>query len=105
MNITTALIASNFVRARWRWSHLRGDTLRRYQERRLETSYSHLLILLFPVPLIVPERRSRHRITRRRARVHRHRQNFPDLQLLARAVHCRVLLGLSFSRTKRLRLP
>ncbi len=33
MNITTALIAGHFVRARWRW-HLRGDALARYQNRR-----------------------------------------------------------------------
>jgi len=34
MNATAALIASHFVRARWRWAHLRGDALERYQDRR-----------------------------------------------------------------------
>jgi putative adenylate-forming enzyme len=34
MNLTTALIAGHFARARWRWAHLRGDTLARYQGRR-----------------------------------------------------------------------
>src|SRR4051794_19197423 len=34
MNVTTALIAGHFVRARWRWAHLHGNQLARYQERR-----------------------------------------------------------------------
>jgi putative adenylate-forming enzyme len=34
MNVTTALIAGHFVRARWRWAHLRGAALEHYQERR-----------------------------------------------------------------------
>jgi phenylacetate-CoA ligase len=34
MNMTTALIAGHFVRARWRWAHLHGEALQRYQERR-----------------------------------------------------------------------
>jgi putative adenylate-forming enzyme len=34
MNITTALIASHFARARWRWAHLRGAALERYQGHR-----------------------------------------------------------------------
>ncbi len=34
MNLTTALIAGHFIRARWRWAHLRGGALERYQDRR-----------------------------------------------------------------------
>ena len=34
MNITTLRIAGHFVRARWRWAHLHGAALQRYQERR-----------------------------------------------------------------------
>jgi putative adenylate-forming enzyme len=34
MNLTTALIAGHFVRARWRWAHLHGVALARYQDRR-----------------------------------------------------------------------
>ena len=43
MNITTALIAGHFVRARWRWAHLRGGALARYQERRARqiVAYAH----------------------------------------------------------------
>lgn len=43
MNVTLALIASHFVRARWRWAHLRGGALERYQERRARqiVGYAH----------------------------------------------------------------
>jgi phenylacetate-CoA ligase len=34
MNGMTALIVGHFVRARWRWAHLRGAALERYQDRR-----------------------------------------------------------------------
>src|SRR5215217_6363825 len=34
MNTIAALIINHFVRARWRWAHLRGDAFERYQERR-----------------------------------------------------------------------
>jgi putative adenylate-forming enzyme len=34
MNITTTLSAAHFVRARWRWAHLRGAALERYQSHR-----------------------------------------------------------------------
>jgi phenylacetate-CoA ligase len=34
MHTITPLIVIHFVRARWRWAHLRGDALERYQERR-----------------------------------------------------------------------
>src|SRR5689334_783294 len=34
MNSITSLIITHFLRARWRWAHLRGQALRRYQERR-----------------------------------------------------------------------
>jgi putative adenylate-forming enzyme len=36
MNTITALIIGHFVRARWRWAHLHGDALARYQERRAQ---------------------------------------------------------------------
>src|SRR4051794_34765146 len=34
MNMITPLIASHFVRARWRWAHLRCAALVRHQDRR-----------------------------------------------------------------------
>ena len=34
--LNSALIISHFVRARWRWHHLRGERLARYQEKRAQ---------------------------------------------------------------------
>jgi putative adenylate-forming enzyme len=41
MNSITPLIIGHFLRARWRWAHLRGDALARYQDRRARRIIEH----------------------------------------------------------------